>query len=168
MLVATCTAPGHSYRNSVERTMSILNIGFQNVSMERAARNQEEIIKNMKNLEDLRKGADNFKNAWIDSVQPLTNLLGDRVQRLILKEQPFMVKKFNSICLLITEKLNFRFYNTLLFYTIRWFFHLDILLDTEKNVFTISVTMSYNIIYANKLYCKISQKRKTVILINCR
>ena len=130
MLVAIRTAHGHSYRNPVERTMSILNIGFQNVSMERAATNQEEIIKQMKNLEDLRKGADKIKNAWIDSVQPLIDLLGDRVRRLILKEQPFMVKKFTSTCLLITQKLSFRFYNTLLFYTIRWFLHMEILPDT--------------------------------------
>ena len=157
MLVAIRTAPGHSYRNPVERTMSILNIGFQNVSLERAATNQEEIIKKMKNLEDLRKGADKIKNAWIDSVQPLIDLLGDRVQRLILKEQHFMVKKFNSICLLITEKLNFRFYNTLPFYTIGWFLHVEILLNTgylEKKISTRSVTMSYIISYANnKLYC---------------
>ena len=79
MLVAIRTAPGHSYRNSVERTMSILNIGFQNVSLERAAINQEEIIKKMKNLEDLRKVADKIKSAWIDSVQPLIDLLGDSV-----------------------------------------------------------------------------------------
>ena len=44
MLAAICTVPGHSYGNPVERTMSILNIGFQNLSMERAATNQEEII----------------------------------------------------------------------------------------------------------------------------
>ena len=79
MLAAICTAPGHSYGNSVERTMSILNIGFQNLSMERAATNQEEIIKKMKNLKDLRKGADKIKNVWIASVQPLTDLLRDRV-----------------------------------------------------------------------------------------
>ena len=34
-LVAIRTAPGHSYINIVERIMSILNIGFQNVALER-------------------------------------------------------------------------------------------------------------------------------------
>ena len=69
MLVAIRTAPGYSYRNSVEKTMSILNIGFQNMSMERAAVSQEEIIKKMKNLEDV------CNQSWIDSVQPLIDLL---------------------------------------------------------------------------------------------
>lgn len=35
LLVALRTAPGQSYINYVERTMSILNIGFQNVALER-------------------------------------------------------------------------------------------------------------------------------------
>ena len=76
----------------------------------------------MKNLEDLHKGTGKISNAWIDLVQSLIDLLGDRARCLIQKEQSFMAKKINSICLLITKKLNFRFYNTLLFYTSRWFF----------------------------------------------
>ena len=35
MLVAIRTAPGHSYTNIVERIMSIFNIGFQNIALQR-------------------------------------------------------------------------------------------------------------------------------------
>ena len=35
MLIHARCAPGHSYTNPVERVMSILNLGLQNVSMER-------------------------------------------------------------------------------------------------------------------------------------
>ena len=34
ILVAIRTAPGHSYINPVERIMSILNTGFQNIALE--------------------------------------------------------------------------------------------------------------------------------------
>lgn len=55
MFVAIWTAPGHSYVNPVERIMSILNIGFQNIALERASSESNETIKKCKNLEDLRK-----------------------------------------------------------------------------------------------------------------
>ena len=54
-LVAIQTAPGHSYINTVERIMSISNIGFQNVALERRESLSDDVIKNCKNIEDLQK-----------------------------------------------------------------------------------------------------------------
>ena len=53
-MVAIRTAPGHSYLNIVERVMSILNIGFQNVALERSEVPSDEEIKKCKNLSNLR------------------------------------------------------------------------------------------------------------------
>ena len=52
-LVAIRTAPGHSYINTVERIMSILNIGFRNVALERKESQSDDVIKNCKNMKDL-------------------------------------------------------------------------------------------------------------------
>ena len=44
-LLAICTAPGKSYVNIVERIMSILNTGFQNVALEREESGSDEEIR---------------------------------------------------------------------------------------------------------------------------
>ena len=56
-LVEIRTAPGDSYLKIVERVMSILtilNIGFQNVALERSEVPSDEKLKKCKNLSDLR------------------------------------------------------------------------------------------------------------------
>lgn len=92
MFVAIWTAPGHSYVNPVERIMSILNIGFQNIALERASSESDETIKKCKNLEDLRKHPE-IRDDWNASLQPLISTLEDRVKRLALKDTPFLVLK---------------------------------------------------------------------------
>ena len=69
-LVAIRTAPGHSYLNIVERIMSILNIGFQSVALERSEIPSDEEIKKCKNLSDLRSKPGITKD-WQTSVAPL-------------------------------------------------------------------------------------------------
>ena len=83
------TAPGHSYINIVERIMSILNLGFQNVALERQESPSDRAIEKCKNLEDLRKNPE-IKADWQKSVEPLISLLEARIQRLMLKDVPFV------------------------------------------------------------------------------
>ena len=89
-LVAIRTAPGHSYLNIVERIMSILNIGFQNVDLERSEVPSDEEIKKCKSLSDLRSKP-GIKKDWQTSVAPLINTLEQRTSRLVLKDEPFNV-----------------------------------------------------------------------------
>ena len=86
-LVAIRTAPGHSYTNIVERIMSILNIGFQNVALQRSETSSDDAIAKCKNLQELRKKVDEIKGDWQRSVQPIIDIR--RVKRLSLKEVPF-------------------------------------------------------------------------------
>ena len=76
-LVALRTAPRHSYINTVKRIMLILNIGFQNVVLDRKESPSDDIIKNCKNMEDLRKNQ-GIKQDWQDSVKPLIKMLEQR------------------------------------------------------------------------------------------
>ena len=68
LFVAIRTAPGHSYINTVERIMSILNIGFQNVALERKESPSDDVIKTCKNMEDLQKNQ-GVNQDWQDSVK---------------------------------------------------------------------------------------------------
>ena len=90
LLVAIRTAPGHSYVNMVERIMSILNIGFQNVLLERKESPSSDVIKNYKNMEDLRKNQ-GIKQDWQDSMKSLIETLEQRTLQLSLKDKQFKV-----------------------------------------------------------------------------
>ena len=93
---ATRTAPGQSYVNIVERMMSILNTGYQNVALEREPSPSDYPIKKCKNLEDLHKHPD-IKNDWLKSVQNVIDVLDKWTNRLFLKDEPFM-SLFCSAC----------------------------------------------------------------------
>ena len=54
-LIAIRTAPGQSYVNIVEQIMSILNIGFQNVALEREESGSDEEIRKCKDLSKLHQ-----------------------------------------------------------------------------------------------------------------
>ena len=95
-LMAIRTAPGHSYINTVERIMSILNIGFQNVVLERKESPSDDVIKNCKNMEDLRKNQ-GIKQDWQDSVKPLIETLEQRTLRLSLQDKQFKVSRNTSL-----------------------------------------------------------------------
>ena len=53
-LIVIRTAPGKSYVNIVERIMSTLNVGFQNVALEREQSGSEKEIRKYKDLSELR------------------------------------------------------------------------------------------------------------------
>ena len=89
-LVAIRTAPGHSYLNTMERVSLIINIGFQNVALERSEVPSDEEIKKGKNLSDLRSKP-GIKKDWQTSVAPLINTLEQRTSSLALKDGSFNV-----------------------------------------------------------------------------
>ena len=75
--------------NIVERIMSILNIGFQNVALERSCTASDSIIDSCKNLDDMRKHQSEIKNDWQKSAQPIVDTLISRTKRLALKDISF-------------------------------------------------------------------------------
>ncbi|XP_066934136.1 uncharacterized protein [Clytia hemisphaerica] len=89
-LIAIRTAPGQSYVNIVERIMSILNLGFQNVALEREESPSDQEIKKCGDLSELRQKPI-IKDDWQKSVQPLIEVLTARTKRLSLKNVPFKV-----------------------------------------------------------------------------
>ena len=86
----------------VERIMSILNIGFQNVALERKESLSNDIIKNCKNMEDLQKNQ-GIKQGWQDSVKPLIEMLEKRTLQLSLKDKQFKVSRNISLTCCFSE-----------------------------------------------------------------
>ena len=105
-LCAVRTAPYHSYRNPVERIMSILNLGLQAVALAREKMPDEMEVEAARcnSLKALRKVAERnpeFRSACLDSVAPVKVILSDMVRCLELKE-----KKFEVFTAAIQEKLD--------------------------------------------------------------
>ena len=91
-LCAARTAPNQSWRNPVERIMSIVNLGFQSVGMMRKEMTPqiEKALKNCNSLKQLRSAG---KTAEIkESLQPAVDLLTDITKRLELKGKKFEVE----------------------------------------------------------------------------
>ena len=93
MLVVARTAPQNSYRNPVERVMSLLNIGLQAVGVMRQemAENFEKVIHGCNSMQEIRTAATKntgFKDAFSDSLQPAICLLDEVFSRLNLKGEP--------------------------------------------------------------------------------
>ncbi len=97
MLVAARTAPHHSFRNPVERIMSLLNIGLQSVGVmrQRMSDEMEKSIQNANSMADVRSAATKtpgLKESFInDSVKPTISLLSEVLGRLSLKGKPFQM-----------------------------------------------------------------------------
>ena len=115
-LVACRTAPNHSWKNPVERIMSLLNIGLQCVGLMRAQMSVEfeSVVQNCNNLQQLRKAAENRKEELSSSLKPTIDLLHDVFTRLELKGEPFEayeaatmeeIEEFWSVLLLIDTTL---------------------------------------------------------------
>ena len=84
------TAPFHSWKNPVERIMSILNLGFQCVGLmrKRMSDEQEAAVLKCNNMKQLRKAAETdheLASAVLDSMSPVKILLSDIISRLKLK-----------------------------------------------------------------------------------
>ena len=81
-LVAVRTPPGHSWKNPVERIMSILNLGLQCISLIRQEMDKEieEIMSKCNSMNDIRKAAEQtprLKNELKESLNPTITLLND-------------------------------------------------------------------------------------------
>ncbi|XP_065883057.1 uncharacterized protein [Dysidea avara] len=91
-LIAARTPPYHSWRNPVERAMSLLNLGLQCVGMMRREGSEsfEREMAQCGNMKAIRKAGDKregFKGDLEDSVEPVKGLLSQIFQRLKLKEK---------------------------------------------------------------------------------
>ena len=91
-LIAARKLPYHSWRNPVERVMSLLNLGLQCVGIMRREGNElfEREMAQCDNMKALRKAGDKreeFKSDLCDLVEPVKVLLSQTFQRLQLKQK---------------------------------------------------------------------------------
>ena len=96
MLVAARTAPHNSYRNPVERIMSLINIGLQSVGImrQKMPQDMEDTIQNANSMDEVRKAADQvpeLKKHFASCLLPVKQLLADTLCRLSLKGENFQV-----------------------------------------------------------------------------
>lgn len=95
-ILARC-APGHSWINPAERIMSILNLGLQNVSLERQETSAANITKKLKDCQSMNaireeaKKTPDIKREWEESVATVKSIIEGRFARLKLKDQPIRV-----------------------------------------------------------------------------
>ena len=95
-LCACRTAPFHSWRNPVERIMSILNLGFQSIGLMRKQVEDrlESTISKCNNMKQLRAAAQKepeLVDAVLDSMSPVKIVITDVIRRLCLKGKHFEV-----------------------------------------------------------------------------
>lgn len=95
-LCACRTAPFHSWRNPVERVMSVVNMGLQSVGIMRQKMSDEyeASIAHCNNLSEMRKAAERYPTVLeetLDSLSPVKVLLSEIMMRLKLKEKSFLV-----------------------------------------------------------------------------
>ena len=98
LLIAVRTPPGHSWKNPVERIMSILNLGMQSIGLMRSEMSDdvENLMKKCNSMEEIRTCSNNepqLKNELIDSLQAPINLMEGIFERLLLKDEPFLTYK---------------------------------------------------------------------------
>ena len=91
MIVAIRCAPHQSWTNLAERCMSILNLALQNVALQRESMSPdfEKKVSDVSTLSDLRSLLSNksdFQAAYLNSMQPVIDLLNNRFSRMKLKE----------------------------------------------------------------------------------
>ncbi|POG73099.1 hypothetical protein GLOIN_2v1828214, partial [Rhizophagus irregularis DAOM 181602=DAOM 197198] len=94
LLIAVRTPPGHSWKNPVERIMSILNLGLQCIGLMRAEMDEEfeEIMKYCNSMDDIRNKAEEepqLKEQLLNSLQPTLELMENLIKRLELKGEQF-------------------------------------------------------------------------------
>ncbi len=90
MLVATRTAPNHSWLNPAERCMSILNLALQHAALERdqLPEHLEKHLKNKSSMAAIREVAlhnAHLKEAYAEAVINVIELVNKRFQRMKLK-----------------------------------------------------------------------------------
>ena len=92
-LCAGRTAPHHSWRNPVERIMSILNLGLQCVGLARSEMSAEfeAIVKKCSGLAELRQQVASYKDELNDSLSPVKARLHSLFCRLQLHNKNFEI-----------------------------------------------------------------------------
>ena len=95
LLVVGRAAPNHSWKNPVERIMSVFNLGLQCVGIMRQGSSEfEKAIKNANNLNAVREATkQSYKNEVSTSLQPPLQLLTSITSCLKLKGEPFLCSK---------------------------------------------------------------------------
>jgi len=98
LLIAVRTPPGHSWKNPVERIMSILNLGMQSIGLmrDKMSDDLENLMKKCNSMEEIRTHSNNepqLKNELINSLQTPINLMEGIFERLLLKDEPFLTYK---------------------------------------------------------------------------
>ena len=90
-LCAGRTAPHHSWRNPVERLMSILNLGLQCVGLARTEMGEvfEQEVRKCNSLADLRQHIASYKDELKDSLSPVIARLHSLFCRLKLHDKSF-------------------------------------------------------------------------------
>jgi hypothetical protein len=98
MLIAGQTAPSHSWANPVERIMAIINLGLQCIGVMRKQMGEEveKVLASCGNLKELRGGCVGFKNAIVETLEPVKELISHILQRLELKGKKFTVTHSSS------------------------------------------------------------------------
>ena len=91
-LCACRTAPAQSWKNPVERVMSVLNLGLQSVGLMRkeCSQSAEEALSNCNVLKQIRAAVANnpeLADEVADSIEPVKILISDVFKRLSLKEK---------------------------------------------------------------------------------
>ena len=92
LLVVGRTAPHHSWRNPVERIMSVINLGLQCVGMMRkeGSTDFEKAIKNANNLKAVRAAVkEKYSNDVSACLLPPQQLVNSITSRLTFKGEPF-------------------------------------------------------------------------------
>ena len=91
-LCAIRTPPQHSWKNPVERIMSIINLALQGVGVMREEVVHESELKrcgSLKSIRDMAEKIPELKEEVLRSVEPTVELLSTLIQRLKLKEHNF-------------------------------------------------------------------------------
>ena len=93
VLIAGRTAPSHSWANSVERIMAIVNLGLQCIGVMRSegSADFEKMVKSCKNMKDIRNKCSTLKEDVADSLKQPIDLLESILIRLELKEKTFQI-----------------------------------------------------------------------------
>ena len=96
-LVAARTCPGQSYKNPVERIMSLINLALQCIGLmrEEMSQDMEAEMRKAKSTSDIRKAGKknkHLKSSLAQSVGPTKSLVEEFVSRVRLHEQPFSVQ----------------------------------------------------------------------------
>ena len=93
MIIAVRCAPHQSWTNLAERCMSILNLALQNVALQRESMPEEfekcaSDVSSLSELRNLASSKPEFKAAYLQSMQPVIDLLNGRFTRMKLKDSP--------------------------------------------------------------------------------